>query len=109
MTVSVDRILQEGAIGLAGAAKILGTIRVGKQVHPSTLSRWCLGGIHLPSGEVLRLEHIRVSGRICTSRAALIRFLERQNEPSRDTPTRSPAERSRAADAAAVALAADGA
>ncbi|MBL8864819.1 MAG: DUF1580 domain-containing protein [Planctomycetia bacterium] len=87
---------------MADAARMFGTFRQGKATHPSTPTRWCVKGFKLPNGETLKLEHIRVCGRLMTSRAAVLRFLERMQEPADDTipATRSPAERRRAAEAA---------
>ena len=43
----------------------------GKRPHPSTIFRWIRDGVR---GGV-RLEHVRVGGRICTTREALERFM----------------------------------
>lgn len=95
----VEKILAEGPIGMQAAARLLGTFRAGSATHPSTIARWCKG-VRLPDGQLLRLEHIHTSGRICTSRPALIRFLAAQQgpqgEPNPQPVPRSPAARTRA-------------
>ncbi len=102
----IDRIMSEGPIGMAEGARLLGTFRRGRPCHPSTLTRWCLTGVRLADGRILRLEHYRTAGRLMTSRAALLRFLAAQQLPI-DIPIaapRSPAERRRASNRAADEL-----
>ena len=43
-----------------------------KAIHYSTVWRWCIKGMH-----GIRLEHVRVGGRICTTRRALDAFIQR--------------------------------
>jgi hypothetical protein len=104
----VDRVLTEGAIGAAAAARLLGTFRGGRSTHPSTVTRWMLSGVRLPDGRTLRLEHIRVANRLMTSRPALIRFLAAQQTPASIPdvePPRSPTVRRRANETAKAELA----
>jgi hypothetical protein len=93
----IDRILTEDPLGMSAAARLLGSFRNSRGCHPSTLVRWCQPGVRLPDGRRLRLEHIRVSGRLMTSRAALLRFLAAQQDPTFDEidPPRTPAQRRR--------------
>lgn len=100
----IERLISEGAIGMTEAASLPGTFRGGRPCHPSTLTRWCLTGVRLPDGTVLRLEHFRVAGRLMTSRAALLRFLAAQQTGPPDPPPRSPAQRDRDAAAAGLEL-----
>ena len=88
----VEQVLSEGPIGAAEAARLLGTFRGGRRTHPSTITRWMLSGIRLADGRNLRLEHIRVSNRLMTSRAAVVRFLAEQQLPT--TPPEIDAPRS---------------
>ncbi len=44
--------------------------------HVSAIWRWCRKGIKVRSGDRLRLDHVRVGGRIFTSRPALARFFK---------------------------------
>ena len=46
----------------------------GRPVHPSTLWRWCSKGLNS-----VKLEFVKVGGRMCTSEEALNRFLNRDN------------------------------
>lgn len=102
----IQRLVDEGPIGMAETARLLGTFRGGKPCHSSTPTRWCLDGVRLPDGNALRLEHFRAAGRLMTSKAALLRFLAAQQDADADagvvppTTGRSPAARNRAADAA---------
>ena len=79
-TDTVTRLLEEGPIGMTQATKLLGTFRAGKPTHPSTVSRWAMRGFELPGGRVLKLESFRLNGRLCTSKAAILRFIQAQND-----------------------------
>lgn len=92
---------KEAIFTLAEAVKVLPKLS-GKRLDVSTVWRWCsrgLGGV--------RLEHVRVGRRICTSTEALYRFLNRprsagQVDLSRDEdgpPSNSEKSRLKAADA----------
>src|SRR4051794_35785765 len=76
----VTRILGEGAIGMSQAARLCGTFRNGRPTSPSTVSRWANRGVPLPDGRVVKLEAFRLNGRLCTSRAAIIRFINAQQD-----------------------------
>jgi hypothetical protein len=67
----------EPPLSLASAAKLVPPARGGKRCHLSTLLRWILHGAKSPTGEVVRLEAVRLGGRWVTSREALQRFVER--------------------------------
>ncbi len=62
-------INHEELLSLGQAAKALPSID-GKNPHKSSIWRWITKGL----GEV-RLEHVRVGRRVCTSREALNRFV----------------------------------
>ena len=81
----------EGLMPLAAAARQL-------NVHPSSLSRWCQRGAKTKEGQRIRLEHLRMPGRIVTSQAAVARFLMRlDGEPeTKGAALRTPAQRTRA-------------
>ena len=107
----IEKLIAEGPVGMAECGRMLGTFRDGKPCHSSTPTRWCLSGVRLPDGHILRLEHYRTAGRLMTSRAALIRFLKLHWQEPIDLPDvspRSPAARRRAADRAADELTAAG-
>ncbi len=101
----VERLTVEGLISMKDAAKLYG-----RTTHKSTPTRHAVKGVRLPNGEVLRLEAIRVSGALVTSRAAVLRFFAAQNqqpastESSQQPPT--PKGRRRAAESAAKQAAA---
>jgi hypothetical protein len=100
ISAQIDRIITEGAIGMAETARLLGTFRGGRPCHTSTPTRWCLSGVRLADGRILRLEHYRQAGRLMTSRAAVLRFLAAQQDPATlaaAAQPRTPAARKRAA------------
>ncbi len=100
MTTTLDtnrtRILANGEklLSLAVAGRPTGT-------HPSTVSRWATRGVR-KGGAVVKLETVRVGGRVKTSAEAVARFFtdlsanDAAGEPVPPTPT----ERRRAAEAA---------
>lgn len=102
----VARLFGEGAIGMTQAARLCGTFRQGKPTHAGTVTRWALKGIRLADGSVLRLESFRLNGRLCTSKQAIYRFVQAQNDPTTDSsPVAStPTEYARRAKAAAKQL-----
>lgn len=102
----VQRLLDEEKLTMAAAAKALGTTE-GRDspIHPSTVVRWCTRGVRLAGGRVVKLEHLRLGGRLLTTRQALARFVAAQTETAGETPTvRTPTQRQRAADRAAAEL-----
>ncbi|QDU21822.1 DUF1580 domain-containing protein [Urbifossiella limnaea] len=104
----VDRLLTEGPIGPAAAARLYGSYRSGRPTHPSTVVRHIQEGVRLADGTTLRLEGVRIGGRLVTSRAAVVRFVAAQQPAAAEqpaaTPPRSPAQRATAADAAGERL-----
>ncbi len=103
----VQKILDEGPLGMAAAAALLGTFRGGRPCHPSTVVRWCLHGVELADGRFLKLEFIRMTDRLVTSKPALLRFLAAQQDRSVEESAaqpRTPTQRKRAADAAETEL-----
>ena len=70
---ATQRILSEDVISLHEARQELEPI-FGKRPDKTTLYRWCLKGI---GGT--KLEHVRIGGRILTSRQALTRFIEERS------------------------------
>ena len=75
----VARLMNEGVIGMTAASKLIGTFRDGKDTCSTTIARWCQKGIRLANGRLLKLESFRLNGRLCTSKAAIIRFIQAQN------------------------------
>jgi hypothetical protein len=71
---AVARLLREGLISTSAAARLL-AVKHGKPVHASTISRWANEGVRLPGGRVVRLEAIRLGGRVRTTEAAVHRFV----------------------------------
>jgi hypothetical protein len=70
-------LARESAISLKEAARLVPPARDGHRCHLSTLLRWILQGCRSPTGEVVRLEALRLGGKWITSREALQRFAER--------------------------------
>lgn len=78
------------------------------RVNPSTVFRWAKKGVTAPDGTQVRLESIRIGGRLFTSREAYGRFLGNlatADEGDDTTPlTRTPSERRKASEKAAKEL-----
>ena len=106
----IRRVLREGPIGMTLAARLIGKFRDGKPTHVSTIGRWILHGVPRDGG-VLRLEGFRLNGRLVTSEAAIVRFIEAQQVEERPAPTEPAVRASTARDrdnaAAARKLAAE--
>src|SRR5262245_21539293 len=97
----VETILSESPLGMSATARRLGTFRDGKATHPSTITRWATRGVQLPDGRLLKLEAVRVNGRLVTSWPAILRFIAAQQPPDSnghrlETTPRTPGERRRA-------------
>lgn len=89
----VATLQREGFISMKDAAEMYG-----RKTHKSTPTRHALHGVKLPDGTVVRLEAIRVSGALVTSRAAVLRFFAAQNPPTdAPVPAPTPAQQSRRA------------
>lgn len=104
-------ILSEIAAGLGlslpECARRIPPSRQGCPVSPSCIWRWIAHGVRLPSGEVVRLEAARLSGRWLTSIPALERFLQRQSpqtEGESRPALRTPTQRRRASEQAGKQL-----
>ncbi len=74
MASTTQRILSEGFVTLADAAKRIGRDSR-KTPDKTTLYRWCLRGV---GG--IKLEHVRIGNRILVSRQSLTRFIEARTE-----------------------------
>jgi hypothetical protein len=66
----------ETTLSLSQAARLLPPGRGDRPVTLSCVLRWVLRGARSPSGELVRLEAVRLGGRWITSRQALQRFTE---------------------------------
>lgn len=73
-------VFEEDVIGFAEAAKRLPESTKGKRVHISCLYRWANGGLIGRAGELVRLETVKVGGRVYTSVEALQRFFDRLSD-----------------------------
>lgn len=60
------------------SARFPGT-KPGTRANPCTVWRWATAGVPLPGGGRLKLESVRVGGRLFTTAEALIRFVAAQN------------------------------
>lgn len=100
----IERLMNEGLLGPAALARHLGTFRGGRPTHPSSVSRAMLQGTRLPDGRVVRLEHVKINGRMMSSRAALVRYLAAQQvddeQPEQDPAPRTPTARRKASEEA---------
>ena len=93
----VERLMREGLISMAQAAKMFGSGRNGAATHPATLTRKCLKGDLLPSGTRLKLEHIRIANRIMTTHQAVVRHISALTAASKLASENGPQVRSPAA------------
>lgn len=85
-TECLDQLLSEGPIPSAEAARLLGRLRGGRPLHPSTVTRWIHHGHRLHDGTRVRLAGLFVGGKVCTTRQALLRFLAAQQPAARPQP-----------------------
>jgi hypothetical protein len=69
-------ISKEKLQSLAALARTLPPGRLGRGVHPSTLTRWARRGLR-----GIRLETIQAGGRMCSSLEALARFFAALSSP----------------------------
>ena len=100
-------LAQEQLLRLDEAAKVVPPSRGGRRTHLSTILRWIQRGARNPSGELIRLEAIRLGGSWKTSREALQRFAEALTPKLEGDPQplpRTPTARARAAQRAAREL-----
>jgi hypothetical protein len=95
----------ETIISLSQAPKHLPPSYTGRPVSFPTIWRWALSGILGTNGQRVRLETLRLGGRLVTSMEALQRFGEQLSAraPIADKP-RSPGTRRRASERASKAL-----
>lgn len=75
----VERLTREGFIGMREVARDL----YPSGTHYGTPTRHATRGARLANGTVVRLEAIRVGGKLLTSRAAVLRFFAAQNQPAK--------------------------
>jgi hypothetical protein len=97
----------EKPVALAEACRIVPPARSGKKTHLSTILRWILRGAKSPTGELVKLEALRIGNRWVTSREALQRFAERLTPRLDGEPPsawRTLAQRSRASERASREL-----
>ncbi|MBY0229409.1 MAG: DUF1580 domain-containing protein, partial [Gemmataceae bacterium] len=71
-------VAQGDGLTLAQAAKLLPS-KNGKRCAPTTLGRWTVNGVRLPSGATVKLEAVRLGRVTLTTKQAVERFLNRQN------------------------------
>jgi hypothetical protein len=107
-TIVID-LLTETSLSLTEAARLLPCGRRNRKPHLSTLLRWVLTGAKSATGELVRLEALRLGGRWVTTREALQRFAERLTPSLYDPPDakqvpRLTKARQRASERAATAL-----
>jgi len=82
-TIGAIDLSDEALISLKEATKLKALCRDGRSPHVASLYRWAA-----PFGcRGVRLETIRVGATLCTSEQAVLRFLERLNDPSDPTPS----------------------
>jgi hypothetical protein len=108
----VINLENETTVSLSQVARRLPPGRRGRPVTISCILRWILDGVRLPSGEVVRLEAVRLGGRWLTTLEAVARFADRQTPKLTDAAApvpsgaalRAPARRQRESERAADEL-----
>ena len=91
-------LLLETLIGPAEAARLFPDHRGRGRVNPSTVWRWIRSGVRTSTGEVVRLEAIRIGTGWRTTVEAIERFVARLNADAPPPPApRTPTQRQRAA------------
>jgi len=104
-------LARESPIPLAAACRLIPPARRGKKTHISTMLRWITRGAKAPSGELVRLEAIRLGNRWHTSHLALQRFavaLTPRPVESCSSEPRTLRQRQRATERAALELTSEG-
>src|SRR3712207_5845166 len=81
----------EEPLKLREAARLPFLKRHGRVPHLATLYRWATAGVR-----GVRLETVQIGGSRCTTRAALLRFLDRLTNPRAEPGRRTPSQRQRA-------------
>jgi hypothetical protein len=66
----------EATLTLADAAKLLPSVRMGRPVSYQCVLRWVKEGSRRSDGRIVKLEAVRLGGRLITSKEALQRFAE---------------------------------
>jgi hypothetical protein len=95
-------LLSESPLRLTEAANLIPAVRGASRCHVSTLLRWILRGVKSSSGDLVRLEGVKIGGCWLTSREAIDRFVERltpdPNSVQQADPPRSATARQRASE-----------
>jgi hypothetical protein len=73
-----NRLLDEGP--LFSVAQITAMFPTPNKPHQSTVTRWMKKGTQGEDGKVIRLEYVRIAGRLLTSEQAVMRFINAQNQ-----------------------------
>jgi len=76
VVMAID-VFSEKVIGLKEAIRLLPKTSRNNNLHYSTMFRWILRGLRAKDGVVVRLESVKIGGRLCTSKEALQRFFDR--------------------------------
>lgn len=95
-TAEIEKLIAEGPFPTSHAAKVFTkSLRADRPVHPGTVARWIAKGHRLPDGRRVRLEGLRLGGKILTTMPAILRFLAaQQSSEDRDmSANRAPAAR----------------
>lgn len=92
-TEEIEKLIAEGPFPTSHAAKVFTrSLRADRPVHPGTVARWIAKGHKLPDGRRVRLEGLRLGGKVLTTMPAIYRFLAAQQavgeegEPAENSP-----------------------
>src|SRR5262245_66221105 len=70
----LSEVLDGNGIGLSDAASLIPSYRGRGRGSPSMLLRWIAKGHRLPTGDVVKLEGVKIANRWLTTREAIGRF-----------------------------------
>jgi hypothetical protein len=98
----------ENLISLAEAARSLPSSNRANGLDPATVWRWIKNGVRARDGSTVKLDAVRIGGRLVTSRQAIARFTDALNDQPTDAKkkpkTRTPTKRRAASERAAQRL-----
>jgi Protein of unknown function (DUF1580) len=77
-------LAKETMVPLPAACRMMPQVRPGKTITLSGVLRWVMKGVKLPTGEIVRLEAVRLGTQWQTSREAIQRFAEATGSRTQD-------------------------
>jgi Protein of unknown function (DUF1580) len=100
---------QEKKVLICMIAREFQSHRTGRTIGTEAVCRWIQKGVRGPNGNIVKLEAVRIAGRFYSSREALQRFIDAQQDATASAlpePARSAGKRMKASERAEQELAA---